>query len=242
MEIMGAALYETTVTEIIQRTRDVFSFRAALKEGMQYRAGQFMGVTVSADGKELSRYLSFSSAPTEKGYLEFTKKITASDFSKTLMGLRPGDTIRLKMPLGSFLLDETAPKHFFLSGGIGITPLRSMCRDALDRVLPVDMALLYGNRSPEDIAFRDDFENAAKSSGNFKVIFSLDTAGVCPSSWKGRCGFIDAAMIREEAPDYLERVFYVCGPPGMVGHLTNILETELKVPAPQIKRENFAGY
>lgn len=239
---MSAAVFETHITEVIRRTHDAVSFRAAVAEGMSYRAGQFMGVTVAADGRELSKYLSFSSAPTEKGYVEFTKKISGSDFSKALERLKPGDTIKLKMPLGSFLLDEMAPKHLFLSGGIGITPIRSIWKDAFDRQLPLDMALLYGNRTPEDVAFRNDLEVLARENGNLKVVFSLDTADACPPLWQGRCGFINAAMIKEEVPDYLERVFYVCGPPAMVANLLSILQGQLQIPENRIKRENFAGY
>ncbi len=239
---MGATVFETHITEVHRRTRDVLSFRAAVTEGMNYRAGQFMGVTVRADGRELSKYLSFSSAPSEKGYVEFTKKISGSDFSKVLERLKPGDGVTLKMPLGSFLLEEAAPKHLFLSGGIGITPIRSMWKDAFDRRLALDMMLLYGNRTPEDIAFRDDLEAMMGESKSFKTVFSLDTAAACPASWKGRCGFINAAMIKEEAPDYLERVFYVCGPPAMVTHLLSILQGQLQIPESRIKRENFAGY
>ncbi len=239
---MNTATFETHITQVIRRTRDVLSFRAAAAEGMNYRAGQFMGVTVRSGGQELSKYLSFSSAPTEKGYVEFTKKISGSDFSKALEGLKPGDKITLKMPLGSFLLEETAPKHIFLSGGIGITPIRSMWKDAFDRRLTLDAVLLYGNRTPEDIAFRDDLEAIARGANNFRVVFSLDTAEACPSSWKGRCGFIDAGMIREEVPDLLERVAYVCGPPAMVKHLVCLLREQLQVPEDRIRRENFAGY
>lgn len=239
---MDTAVFETKITEVVRRTHDVLSFRAVLTEGMHYQAGQFMGVTVQSGGQELSKYLSFSSAPTEKGHVEFTKKISGSDFSKALERLKPGDRIVLKMPLGSFLLEERTPRHLFLSGGIGITPIRSMWRDAFDRRLPLDMVLLYGNRTPEDIAFKEDLEAMTQGAKNFKVIFSLDTAEACPVSWKGRCGFINAEMIKEVAPDYLDRVFYVCGPPVMVKHLLVLLEEQLRVPANRIKRENFSGY
>jgi Na+-transporting NADH:ubiquinone oxidoreductase subunit NqrF len=49
-------------------------------------------------------------------------------------------------------------------------------------------------------------------------------------------------MIKEELPDYAERVFYVCGPPIMVKSLITILQDQMKVPAEKIKVENFMGY
>jgi ferredoxin-NADP reductase len=117
-----------------------------------------------------------------------------------------------------------------------------MLKDAFDRRLPVDMALFYSNRSPEDIVFRTELEEMAKIRKDFKIVFSLDTSEACPPGWKGKCGFISAGMIREELSDYAERIFYVCGPPVMVKSLSSILEDQLKVPAEKIRKENFAGY
>ncbi len=239
---MAATIFETHLTEILQRTHHVKSFRFAAQEGMTFQAGQFFGLTLWVNGQEQQKYFSFSNSPTEQGYIEFTKKLTGSGFSMALEALKPGDRVKIKMPLGSFVLDETVSKHAFLSGGIGITPIRSMWKYALDRHLLLDMVLLYGNRAPEDIAFKTDLDEMARLAKNLRVVFSLDTQAACPADWKGRCGFIDAEMIREELPDYAERTFYVCGPPVMVSHLLCLLKTELKVPDNQIKKENFTGY
>lgn len=235
-------LSEAVVTDVITRNYNVKSFRFSAAAEVAFRAGQFLQVTLPVNGADQSKYFSFSNAPTEKGYLEFTKKMTGSEFSKALENLKAGDSVKIKMPLGSFVLDETAPKQAFLSGGIGITPIRSMLKDAFDRQLPFDRVLFYSNRSPEDIVFREDLEAMARDSKELKVVFSLDTAGACPLGWKGKCGFINADMIKEELPDYAERIFYVCGPPVMVKSLVSILQDKLKVPDAKIKIENFAGY
>ncbi|MFA5159600.1 MAG: FAD-binding oxidoreductase [Candidatus Omnitrophota bacterium] len=234
--------FNARVIKVIPRTYNVTSFRFAAEEAPDFQAGQFMQVTLAVNGCEQSKYFSFSSSPTEKGYFEFTKKITRSEFSKALKRLKAGDTLTVKMPMGKFVLDGTTTKHAFLSGGIGITPIRSMLKDAFDRRLPVDMALFYSNHSPEDIVFRTELEEMARDHKNLKIGFSLDAAEACPAGWKGKCGFINADMIKEELPDYAERIFYVCGPPAMVKSLVSILEDQLKVPAGRIRKENFAGY
>ena len=234
--------FRARVIAVIPRTHNVTSFRLVAEEAPNFQAGQFLQVTLTVNGAEQSKYFSFSSAPTEKGYFEFTKKMTGSDFSKALGQLKLGDTLALKMPLGSFVLDEAVPKQAFLSGGIGITPIRSMLKDASDRCLPGDRVLFYSNRSPEDIVFREELEAMAKDRKDLRVVLSLDTAEVCPPGWKGKCGFISAAMIKKELPDYAERIFYVCGPPVMVTHLVSMLEMQLQVKPEYIKKENFAGY
>lgn len=235
-------LFEAVVSDIIARSYNVKSFRFFIPREVPFRAGQFLQATLSVNGADQSKYFSFSNAPTEQGYIEFTKKITGSEFSKALENLKAGDKVKIKMPLGSFVLDETAPKQAFLSGGIGVTPIRSMLKDAFDRQLPFDRVLFYSNRTPEDIIFREELEAMTRERKEFRVVFSLDTTEACPPGWKGKCGFISAAMIREELPDYAERIFYVCGPPMMVKSLSAILEDQLKVPAGKIKKENFAGY
>jgi ferredoxin-NADP reductase len=233
---------DTRVTEVIRRTEFVFSVRVAMPEGEAFQAGQFLGVTLFSNGTEISRYLSFSNSPTEKGYAEFTKRLTGSDFSQALARLRSGDSVRIMFPLGKFVLDEGRTKHAFLAGGIGITPIRSIWQYALDRKLKADLVLLYSNRSASEIIFRDYFEQVNKEGKNFRVAFSLDTPGQCPLDWRGHCGYIDAAMIRKEIPDYPERVFYVCGPTPMVKKMVEILKNELSVSEENIRRENISGY
>lgn len=237
-----AAVIETLLTDMIQRTRDVKSFRFAFSGADTFQAGQFFGLTLKVNGQDQTKCFSFSSSPTEKNYIEFTKKITSSDFSRALEAMKAGDRVRIKMPLGSFMLDENAGKAAFLSGGIGITPIRSMWKYAFDKGLPVNAVLLYGNHTPQDIVFRDELQAMADANKNFKVVFSIDTPDACPADWGGRCGFIDAEMIRREVPDYDEQVFYVCGPPAMVGCLVDILKTDLQIAEPMIRKENFSGY
>jgi len=239
---MDTPVFESPVAGILKRNYNVMSFRFSVHPGLGFRAGQFLQVTLPVSGADQSKYFSFSNAPTEKGYIEFTKKMTGSEFSRALESLRVGDKVKIKMPMGSFVLDETVPKQAFLSGGIGITPIRSILKDAFDRQLPGNRVLFYSNRSPEDIVFREDLEDMAKNWKDLKLVFSLDTAEACPLDWKGKCGFINADMIREELPDYAERIFYVCGPPVMVKSLVSILQDQMKVPAARIKIENFAGY
>jgi ferredoxin-NADP reductase len=174
--------------------------------------------------------------------VEFTKKLTRSDYSKALDQWKPGDRTRIKFPLGSFTLDESGKKIAFLSGGIGITPIRSMCRFATDERLSTDIVLLYGNATEKDIIFRDDFDAMERDNPNLRVVHTLTDESVDRNRWKGRTGFIDANMLREEIPDFAERTFYVCGPGAMVRTLSGQLTEELAVPDNRLKTEDFPGY
>ena len=73
--------FETSVKQIIQRTYNVKSFRFDVPEDFSYKAGQYFFVTIKSNGEELQKHFSFSSSPTELGYVEFTKKLTGHEFS-----------------------------------------------------------------------------------------------------------------------------------------------------------------
>ncbi|MBU0533843.1 MAG: FAD-dependent oxidoreductase [Candidatus Omnitrophica bacterium] len=232
-------IFETEVVDIIQRTHDVKSFRFKTEESVNFKPGQFFFVTIKIDGEEKTKHFSFSNSPTEKGYIEFTKRITDSDYSKALGKLKIGDWAKLKMPLGQFTFEGEYPKIAFVSGGIGITPIRSICKFVTDKKIPTDIILLYGNRTEEDIAFRDDLAEMQKLNENLRVIYTLDNPS---KKWEGRIGHINDEMIREEIEDFKERIFYICGPPKMVEMLEGILKDKLSVTSDRIKIENFSGY
>ena len=226
------------VTEIIPRTASITSFRFGVPAGLSFRAGQYLLLSLgSADG--LTKPLSISSSPTEEGYLEVTKRLTLSAFSDMLRQLKPGDEVKLNFPLGSFTFSEELKKVALLSGGIGITPLRSICKHVVDKRLRTNICLLYSNRSALEIPFQDEFASMQKVFPALRVVHTISRP---EGGWAGRHGRIDAALIRETMPDYLERCFYVCGPQAMVSALLTILGAELGLPDSQIRSENFTGY
>lgn len=231
--------FETELTDVIKRTYNVKSFRFIRRGKGSFKAGQFFFVTIRIDGTDRTKHFSFSNSPTEDGYIEFTKRLTDSEYSKALDGLKIGDWARLRMPYGSFTFEGEYKKIAFLSGGIGITPIRSICRYAIDKKLDIDVVLLYGNRTMRDIVFKEDFEAMQKECPKLKVAHILSEG---EEGWAGKRGLITAGLIKEEIPDYPQRKFYVCGPPGMVEAMKKILLNGLNVAGRNIITENFTGY
>lgn len=234
--------FETKVLDVIKRAPGVKSFRFEIDKPISFKPGQFFFFTIKIDGKERVKHFSFSNSPTEKGYIEFTKRITGSDFSGALDTLKRGDWARLKMPYGNFTFTGEYEKICFLSGGIGITPIRSICKFVTDSGLESDIALFYGNNKEEDIIFREELDEIAKINKKIRIIYTLTSPDINKSSWRGRIGYIDEAMIKEELPDLNDRVFYLCGPPKMVESLTGVLKVKLGINEERIKTENFTGY
>ena len=72
--------FETQIKEIIPRTADVSSYRFPRPSELNYKPGQYFMITINKDGKELTHHFSFSSSPTEKENIEFTKKFTDHEY------------------------------------------------------------------------------------------------------------------------------------------------------------------
>lgn len=226
------------VREIISRTAAVKSFRLDPGEIADFAAGQFLSVTLG-EGKGYKHYLSISNSPTEKGYLEFTKKLTGSDFSRALAALTVGAQVKIEYPFGKFILDPACKKAAFLCGGIGITPVRSIAKCAADKKQDTDILLFCAFRTVEDIIFRQDFELIQKAYPSLRILYLLSECPPQPGYISGR---ISAQVIKNNAPDYAERKFFLCGPPAMVETMRVILSDELGLPKANIITESFQGY
>ena len=227
---------EAVIKEIIPRTYNVKSFRLGLEKRENFKPGQYLLVTV----KGITKPLSMSNSPTEQDYLEFTKKLTESEFSKALDQLKTTEGIKIKYPYGTFTFEGEHERIAFLSGGIGITPVRSICKYIVDKRLGTDVVLIYANRTKRDIAFKEDFDAMQTAYPELKVIHIISQEE--EKEWSGRRGHIDSQVIKQEIPDYAERKFYLCGPPGMVQAMGDILIDGLDVDSGNIFTENFVGY
>jgi glycine betaine catabolism B len=226
--------YYATLIKTIEVVPGVKSFRFARAPDFSFSAGQYAMMNISDDS---FRFFSISNSPTEPDYLEFTMRMSGSDYKNALNSLKPGDKVKIKGPFGQFTYRPEYKKNVFLSGGIGITPIRSIMKYVCDEKIATDMILLYGNRNEEGIAFKKDLDDIAVEN-KIKVVHVLSEAG---PSWTGYRGYITKEIIAKEVPDYTERTFYICGPPGMVSSLTKTLD-ELKIDKTKIILENFAGY
>lgn len=231
-------IFETSVKQKIQRTPDVISIRFNRPEGFDFTPGQYFFIALKRGGNQLEKHFTISSSPTELDFIEVTKKLTGHEFANALAGLREGDTVTINAPFGDFVFKGEYDKIGMLTGGIGITPLRSIIKYCTDKQLGTNIVLLYSNRSEDDIPFKAEFEELANQNKNLKVVHTVTQPG---KEWKGLKGRIDKEMVQKEIPDYMERIFYICGPPKMVDAMVSILK-EMKVPDEQIIQEYFPGY
>jgi ferredoxin-NADP reductase len=230
--------FETEIQEIIPRTADITSYRFPRPADLIYKPGQFFFVALKRDGKELNNHFSFSSSPTETRFIEFTKRLTDHEYSMALRAAKVGDWARIDAPYGQFTFEGEYPKIALLAGGIGVTPLLSICKNATDKCLPSQITMFLGSRTEADIPFRRELEQMAQANPNLKLHLTVDQP---TPTWKGAVGIITAEMIQKELPDYKDNIFYCCGPPGMVTAMEKMI-TALGLPKTQLKLEYFTGY
>jgi len=129
----------------------------------------------------------------------------------------------------------------FLAGGIGITPFRSIARDAAADKLPHTIYLFYSNRRPEDAAFLDELQQLPAANQHFHLIATMTEMEKSHSKWEGDTGFLTADKLQQRLPSLQGPIYYIAGPPAMVSGLRQML-VEATVDEDDIRTEDFAGY
>ncbi|MHB8604903.1 MAG: ferredoxin--NADP reductase [Thermoplasmatota archaeon] len=207
--------------------------------GFAFRPVQFCGLEIETAEGGVEYPMSLATSPT-RDYLEFgARLLSGSPWKKAFGALQAGDTVEIDGAYGHFVLDETRDA-VLVAGGIGITPLKGMAEYATDMTLPIDVALLYSNRSLDEVAYRDEIDALAAANGRLTALYTL-TREEPPAGSRMRKGRIDRAMLAEALAAHPDAVFYVCGRDEMVRDAFRTL-LELKVDAKRVRYEVFSGY
>lgn len=229
-----------TFLRSLDRTKTVKSYRFSLDQKVSFLPGQFMQLIFDEGDKknqELNKYLSLSTSP-DNDFIEVTKRLSDSRFSQKLESLHEGDRLLFKAPMGTCVFDPQYQKIAFLIGGIGITPVISILEYIIQNDLDTHAILLYSNRYPDDVAFKDELDRCAQYK-NITVIYTFTDCE--PSDNTCLSGVITKDIVTDMIPDWKERYLFVYGSPGMVGAMKGIC-TELTCDTSKIKTENFLGY
>jgi NAD(P)H-flavin reductase len=204
-----------------------------------YRAGQ--AAYIQPAGADKRRPYSIASAPEETAQndqLEFLVQTDATGASGLTPDLiRPGTLATVDGPLGSFVFPAEHPieqNFLFVAGGTGIAPLRSMLWHALLAERPGRIGLIYSVRSPEELAYREEFEKLARQG---RITFRHTVTRTASDGWTGRQGRIDAASLKDMV-DPGNTLCFVCGPPALIGDIRPRLNA-LGVKDEQIRIEQW---
>jgi ferredoxin-NADP reductase/nitrite reductase/ring-hydroxylating ferredoxin subunit len=220
------------------------------KKELDYISGQYAFFDIGGvfnDPEGPLRHFTIASSPTEN-FIMISTRIRDTPYKKRLSSLEEKRTkVKVRGPMGKFILHEDHSKPaVFLSGGIGVTPFRSMIKYVTDKQLPIKIVMFDSNRDENNILYKNEFDEYLKINKNLKIIYAITGEGGQPplGHWEGEIGRIDKPMITKyvNEDDLNKSIFYICGPPAMLNAIQNILNEKLRIPKDRVKIEEFTGY
>ena len=220
------------------------AFHFTKPERFTFVAGQTLDLTLvdppETDAEGNIRTFSIASAPQDDDLVVATR-LRDTAFKRVLASMPIGGQVQAEGPDGAFTLHDDADQPtVFLTGGIGITPFRSMARDAAARKLTHSLWLFYSNNRPEDAAFLDELQRLADATPSLHFVPTMTDMAKSHRDWRGETGFIDREMIGRRLPILGPR-YYLAGPPEMVTAMRKML-TDAAVKDADIQFEEFSGY
>src|SRR5262245_57530065 len=239
------AIHKVKLVERAHVAEGTMAFYFETPPDFQFKAGQFVRVTLieptETDAEGNARTFSLASAPAEDRLMVATR-LRDTAFKRVLRAIPLGAEVNLAGPYGNLVLHEDAAQPaVFLTGGIGITPFRSIIVQAAEDKLPQRIFLFYSNRRPEDAAFLKEIEDTQVINPNFRFIATMTDAGKSEQPWHGETGHINTEMLSRYVDDLNTPMYSIVGPPRMVEAMKNLLN-EAGVSSDNVRAEQFAGY
>lgn len=211
--------FRARVTHIQRETPRAVTIEFELLEGYRfnYRAGQYVAVTLPIGGALFQRCYSLSSAPNENRYTITVQKIFLGRVSTYLNdSLRVGDEFYVSEPAGDFVTPQDAPagqRYLMVAGGSGIVPIHTLIKDLLGKDPTTEIQLVYFSRREEDCIFRRELERLDRQHPGLVVQFHFTRKeGQTQDSARRLTSEGMLALVSD--PSQTE--FYVCGPNNLV--------------------------
>jgi ring-1,2-phenylacetyl-CoA epoxidase subunit PaaE len=231
--IIDNSKYRTlTIDKLVKENADTVSvyFKPTDKAFYNYKAGQYLTLKVTVDGKTYNRCFSLSSSPNVDDFLRITVKLKGEVSHYFYEEAKIGDTIEALLPVGDFMItpNPSSSNHYVMvAGGSGITPLFSIIKQILQFEPNSKATLLYANVNEESIIFKAELNKLVGQYPQFRYMDFI--------SGKSRISKADLDIDSNA-------IFYICGPDKLKEGITTHLR-DLKISKSNIHVEHFAdGY
>ena len=235
------------VTAIEKTIRDavVVTLEPENAEKFAFTQGQYLTFRRDFDGQELRRSYSIC-AGRDAGTLQVgIKRVSGGAFSTWAnSGLSVGEVIDAMPPMGNFYAEPVteSPHILAFAGGSGITPILSILRTDLENDSSARFTLVYANRSPATIMFREELEDLKnRYIGRLNVIHVLEDDAQEIDLFRGRvdgekCAALFAKWIDISTVD----MAFICGPEPMMLAISEALQAH-GIAKERIRFELFAS-
>lgn len=207
--------------------------------GISFEPGQFAWLITGHSPFHYDEHpISFSSSAETAagGQVSLTVKAQRGWSARVVPKIQPATRVWLDGPYGVFSPDhDQGPGYVLLGGGIGITPLYSMCQTMADRQDVRPVLLFYAAQNSQELAFHTELDGLSQRM-NLKAVYVLEHP---PADWHGEMGRIDSTLLRRYLPKQYQRFqYFVCGPPPMMDAMERILPA-LGIAPENIHTERF---
>jgi ring-1,2-phenylacetyl-CoA epoxidase subunit PaaE len=247
---VSAHFHSLAIAEIVDETAEAKSIRfdvpPELSERFRFKPGQHLTLRAEIGNEEVRRNYSLCVAP-EDGQLKVTvKRIAGGLFSNWANdALRPGDTIDVMEPHGSFTWDfepEAARHYAAFAGGSGITPVMSLLRTALIEEPKSRFTLFYGNRDSQSVIFLDELARLKnRFMDRLEIHHFLAEEAEDIDLFNGMLDRSKCDEVLEHLIDPADiAAFFICGPGPMMDAAETAL-LERGVPSGKIHLERFTA-
>ncbi|MEO0581143.1 MAG: ferredoxin--NADP reductase [Bacteroidota bacterium] len=236
------------IADIRQETADTLTicFTQPKVDRIHYYAGQYLTIKVEIEEESYWRSYSISSTPGLEAYLSITvKRVPGGIVSNYIHDhWQVGTKVSFLRPSGRFLTHFSVKntRHIWLWGaGSGITPLMSILKGILYQEPHSRVSLIYGNKTEEDIIFKDQLEELSdRFSDRLQVVhfLSRETNTRVNEARLGRLEDVGAIYEELREEPVLPETHFLCGPSSMMAKIQKNLR-QLNVPAAAIKQEAF---
>jgi nitric oxide dioxygenase len=182
-----------------------------------YKAGQFVTVQLRIPGElfMLNRQYSLSNASGN----EFLRISVKREVIQTPVGkvsnylhdhIEVGNEISLSAPAGDFVIDQDQDGPiYFISGGVGITPLLSMLEEEANKGVDRDLYFIHASKDEASHAFHMEIMDHLKKIPSAKsyTIYEDNQSGSPIANWTG---YLTKEKLQEIVTE--NGTFYICGP------------------------------
>ncbi len=234
---------DLVVKEVRDACKTAKTVRFARADGGKlpfFYAGQYIVLDFVIGDSVISRPYSISSAPFEaRGedpFVEITVRRSRGDgFIADYINdsVKVGDTFKGLMGCGQFYYEPLRDaKHVVaLAGGVGITPFASMAKEVANGTLDMDLTILYGSVSSDDIVMKAELDAIQSDKVHIVHVLSGDEP-----DWQGEKGFLTADLIKKYSAE--DTTYFICGPQAMYTFLRGEL-AKLNAPKRRVRFEVF---
>ncbi|WP_455383712.1 FAD-binding oxidoreductase [Salinispira pacifica] len=226
--------YDAVVEKIVDVTHDIKEVLIKLPEGSEvsFTSGQYGQIEVPPYEKvkeATQRAYSMSSAPSQKGYLEFLVRLVPGGIVTSYVHqyLKEGQRMRVIAPFGEFMVRETDATMVCVAGGSGMAPFKSIFQDRIDRGVmdERDIWYFFGARTKKDLFYLEWLEELQSKYERFHFVAALSEPQP-EDDWTGETGLITDVLgkyLTETMPKGDVREGYLCGSPGMLDACMNVM-------------------